>query len=149
MGLASYSRRHIAEVQLETALRLYFEGADDFSVLSLAGAADEILGRALEAGGGVSAFASLTRAGAAMLATDPDPPVPDPKLAQKIIADRANRARNVAKDFHPGIDEDPVSLDVREEATDMLDRAIANYAELYQAQSPAMQRFMDEQRRTP
>jgi len=140
VSIEPYSPRHIAETQLETALRLYFEGADYFSVVTLAGAADEILGTLLTARGGLSALASLTKATVAIQETLSQEP-----LSEKEVADRANLARNVLKHVR-GAGEKDQHLDIKEEAKDMLTRAIANYWELYQAQSSAMKRFEDGQR---
>ena len=66
MPIESHSKTDIALRQLETALRLFDEGQDYYSVVTLAGAADEILGRLLESQGGVSALVSLTKAAAAI-----------------------------------------------------------------------------------
>lgn len=45
MTLKSYTRFELAENQLEAAIGLFGSGADRFSVISLAGAADVILSR--------------------------------------------------------------------------------------------------------
>ena len=43
MTIHSYSKLEIATQQLDTALMLYFEDKNYFSVITLAGAAEEIL----------------------------------------------------------------------------------------------------------
>jgi len=48
MNIQSYAKKDIAANQIETALSLYFEGRDLFSVVTLAGAAEEILGQLLQ-----------------------------------------------------------------------------------------------------
>lgn len=48
MSAESYDSLSIAKAQLDTAIRLYFEAEDLFSVITLAGAAEEILGKHLE-----------------------------------------------------------------------------------------------------
>ncbi len=51
MTVRAYYREDLALQQLETALRLYFEGKDFAAVVTLAGAADEIFGQLLRATG--------------------------------------------------------------------------------------------------
>ena len=51
MPLQTYDKRSIALEQIETALRLYREGNDFFSVITLAGAAEEIYGKILSSRG--------------------------------------------------------------------------------------------------
>ena len=55
MDIRKYAKKEIALNQIETALRLFFEKGDLFSVITLAGAAEEILGQLLhrESGAGL------------------------------------------------------------------------------------------------
>jgi len=135
MTVESHSKRIIALTQLETALRLLGEGEDYYSVVTLAGAADEILGRLLESQGGLSALASLTKAAAAIHTKVHGTP-----YSEKVFIERANLARNALKHLHAG-GADQVSLDIEEEAADMLDRAVSNYWALTQSITPAMEAF--------
>lgn len=48
MNIEKFHKQEIAAKQLETALRLFFAGGDLFSVITLAGAAEEILGQLLK-----------------------------------------------------------------------------------------------------
>jgi len=134
----AYYREDLALAQLETALRLYFDGSDYASVITLAGAADEIFGKLLAASGRESSLASLTKAVIAIhqkLYGEPIEP--------REVADRANRARNNLK--HGDIGEPRIlKLDLLDEARDMLNRAIDNYWTLEQKLSPAMERFQRE-----
>ena len=134
MSRRPHDKQTIALTQLETALRLFVEGKDYYSVVTLAGAADEIFGKMLESRGVLSALASLTKASAAIHLTVHG--VPE---SAKTFADRANLARNALKHLSAG--GDPVPLDMREEAADMLDRAISNYWALMSQLSPAMESF--------
>lgn len=65
MAQQSYDKECIDLTQLETALRLFDEGQDFFSVVTLAGAADELLGKLVRARGGKTSLESLTSASAA------------------------------------------------------------------------------------
>jgi hypothetical protein len=124
---------------LETALRLYFENADRASVVTLAGAADEIFGKLLERAGRDSSLKSLVTSVTAIRARLFGEQLEPQEI--KHIADRANLARNSLK--HLG-DTDIVKFDLEAEARDMLNRAIDNYWSLEQALSPAMERFQRE-----
>ena len=138
MAIRADYRDDLALTQLETALRLFFEGKDFASVVTLAGAADEIFGKLLTAEGKENSLESLKKAVGAIhqrLYGEPDDP--------KHIAERANRAKNSLKYWDIG---QPmiVKLDLEQEAKDMLFRAIDNYWMLKETLSPAMERFQRE-----
>lgn len=59
VAIRAYYRRDLALAQLETALQLYFENGDRGSIITLAGAADEVFGKYLERAGRESSFKSL------------------------------------------------------------------------------------------
>jgi hypothetical protein len=142
MPVQLHEKQHIALTQLETALRLFGEGSDYHSVVTLAGAADEILGELLQSHGGVSALASLTRASAAIHLTVHGVPG-----REKEFANRANLARNALKHLESG-GTPAVQLDIYQEAVDMLDRAISNCWELTKSLTPAMESFEKQRRAT-
>jgi len=54
MNIQRYAKKEIAFNQIETALSLYFEEKDLFSVVTLAGAAEEILGQLLQGRNGAA-----------------------------------------------------------------------------------------------
>ena len=60
IGINKYLK--IAKEQLETALRLYFEQRDYYSAITLAGAAEEILGKMLNHNGEENLLNSLVAA---------------------------------------------------------------------------------------
>ena len=135
MQQRAYYRAELALSQLETALWLFAEGRDCASVITLAGAADEIFGNLLKASGRDSSFESLKRAAAEIhLKIFGEPGSP------KLIGDRANLARNSLKHWDVGNSE-LVKFDLAQEARDMLHRAIDNYWTLEQKLSPAMEAF--------
>ena len=138
MPIRADYREDLAFTQLETALRLFFEGNHFASVVTLAGAADEIFGKLLSAAGKENSLESLKKAVAAIdqrLFGEPGNPAE--------IASRANRAKNSLKHWDIG---QPliVKLDLEQEAKDMLFRAIDNYWMLKETLSPAMERFQRE-----
>jgi hypothetical protein len=140
VAIEAHDRRTMADTQLETALSLYFEGRDYYSVITLAGAADETFGQILADRGMENQLETIKKNVAAIYkwATGEDR---DPSW----VAQRANMARNALKHWSPG---QPmiVHFDVLEEARDMLDRAITNLWRLGGVPSPAAARFINEKR---
>jgi hypothetical protein len=136
--LERHDRRLMALTQLETALRLYFDGADYYSTITLSGAADEIFGQLLKARGQEPRLESIKKAVAAMFEHLQGRP-----LEPARVAERANHARNALKHWNEG---QPlvVEFDAIEEAKDMLERAISNYWALEAKLSAAMTRFQNE-----
>jgi len=139
VAIRAYYRRDLALAQLETALQLYFESGDRGSIITLAGAADEVFGKYLERAGRESSFKSLVVAVTEIRARMFGEPLEQEEV--KAIADRANSARNSLK--HIG-ETDIVKFDLETEARDMLYRAIDNYWSLEQTLTPAMERFQRE-----
>lgn len=140
MAVKAYYREDLALQHLETALSLFIGGKDYASVITLAGAADEVFGKFLAAEGKENSLESLKVAVAAIhlrLYGESMPP--------KHIADRANRAKNSLKHWDIG-DDRLVKFDLRLEAIDMLNRAIDNYWLLKEDLTPSMEAFERELR---
>ena len=138
MPISAHYRDKLALQQLETAISLFFAGEDYASVVTLAGAADEIFGKYLAADGKLNSLEEMKKAVAAIhlkLYGEETPP--------EHIARRANLAKNSLKHWDLG---DPriVTFDLRQEAIDMLSRAIDNYWLLAQDLTPAMERIERE-----
>lgn len=133
--LKTINKLEVAVAQLETALELFFSNSCRISVTTLAGAAEEILGRYLEIKGGETALAERVRIVCLLHkrrcgAT--------PKHAP--IKAMANFAKNSFK--HMDLEADfEITVDVEEEAIDMLNRAIDNYWNLTQCLTPLMERY--------
>lgn len=134
MTTQTYDCRCIALTQLETALRLYVEGEDYFSVITLAGNADEIFGKILKAKGIESSFEVTKKTVVAI-----HQHLFGEKLAESVASDRANRTKNAIKHGIGGLP--TATFDAYEEAKDMLNRAIDNYWLLEQWLTPAMEKF--------
>lgn len=113
------SKLQIATSQLNTAIALYLKGDDLVSTITLAGAAEEILGKLAAHSGAKTAFDEtldhLCGMYEAAFSEKPD---------RKAFADLRNRARNEFK--HIGLQPD-VDVDLEREAVNMLRRAIENY----------------------
>ena len=86
--MRAFYRRDLALAQLETALQLYFENGDRGSIITLAGAADEVFGKYLERAGRESSFKSLVATVTEIRARMFGEPLEPEEV--KAIADRAN-----------------------------------------------------------
>ena len=135
MTSQTYDAKRIALAQLETALTLFHQQGDLFSVVTLAGAAEEILGRLAHRRGFGASAESLAEAASAIHKLLHGEAVP-----LKEFYRIANRARNSLK--HLDINSaSTITMDVQQEAVDMLHRAIDNYWLVEQALTPAMEAF--------
>ena len=138
MAIELHKKVATAHAQVETALHLYFAGRELYSVITIAGAADELLGQLLRSRGSPSSLDSIKAAVCAihqhLYGTSIDP---------NSIADGANAARNALKHWAPGSPPED-SFDVVEEARNMLNRAIDNYWSLEGKLTPKMERFQRE-----
>lgn len=85
------TKLEVASRQLDAAIRLFLEG-DHLASLTLAGAAEEILGRLCERAGKPVAIEQII----AFHWEDTDPALPDAER-RKILIEILNRARNAAK----------------------------------------------------
>ena len=124
----NYSKRRLAEIQIFRAIKLLEEENDPVSALTLAGAAEEILGNLLRAKGQKSAYDCVVGwneemwAFAAAKAKEQGHALYVPDL--KEIKQRANRTRNELKHLCDG---KPVKAYYRWDAEEMIARAISNY----------------------
>jgi hypothetical protein len=136
-----YSKRRIAEVQIGRAIKVLVEDADAISAITLAGAAEEILGQKLRDAGKLCAMEHNIAFNRRMwnLAaekgrkTGRQISVPD----DRALRDGVNRARNELK--HKGKDIPLVAI-FDYEAEEMILRALYNYVAVYRRQPP--QRFV-------
>jgi hypothetical protein len=116
---SSLSAEDIAEHQLLSALRMWSE-EDFISTLTLAGAAEEILGKRLRKLGNEPSFEQLKKEIVASARQHGDS---DPKT-DKLVADLLNQTRNELKHY---AGDEALTFDLRADAAEMLERAIANY----------------------
>jgi hypothetical protein len=123
-----YSKRRLAEIQIYRAIKLLEDENDPVSALTLAGAAEEILGNLLRTKGEKSAYDCVVKwsqdmwAFAAAKAKEKGYSLQVPDL--KEIKHHANRTRNELKHWCEG---KPVKAYYRWNAEDMIARAISNY----------------------
>ncbi len=132
---------NIALEQLETALRLFKETEEYISVITLAGAADEILGKACREQGIKSALEEMQHSFYLLRAIRfGDSATQEKKKSDKWLADRANHVRNKAKHINP-IVEPSLVIDAKQEAKDLISRALDNWWALGNPYSASMLEF--------
>lgn len=127
----------IATCQLNTALALFLGEKDYISALTLAGAAEEILGHAVKSQGKSNALRNYLHAAQGVSEIFGD----DPFNAKREIRE-INFARNMAKHINP-VKVPAWFVNPREEAQYMLYRAISNYRTLGEPVSDQMQSFLE------
>jgi hypothetical protein len=125
MNIQRYAQKDIALQQIETALDLYFRQADLFSVITLAGAAEEILGRLLAERAGAAGFAATLGSIFKILRPGSQKKEPKEGLAGQELG---------------GF----VHMDPLQEAVFLLGRAIEDYVALVGTPSPGMLKFLSE-----
>jgi hypothetical protein len=134
MNLETFDKRQVATRQLETAIELFESGGDRFSVITLAGAAAEIFDTFIkrkEQTPGFESFIDGVVKLSPMLTGEP--------MTRADAYRIANYARNGLK--HADRNGPTVTLDVEEEAIDMIKRAISGFWQLECSLTLAMQRF--------
>lgn len=123
MTSASFTKLEIAVAQLRLAITLFLEHREFIAVVTLAGAAEEILGKLAEKAGHSPALTKHAEVARSMyVAMWKDDP------GTKVFVDLRNKARNEVKHLISGA---PFVGDIEVEATRMLDRAVENYRLLH------------------
>lgn len=132
-SLPWYTKQKVAEHQLDRAIRLLLDERDVISSLTLAGAAEDILGKIVEHQGGKSSLGSFIDECLLMgkLAHGED-------WKPGTFVEMRNYTRNALK--HHG-DGEEVSV-TEESACDMLDRAIENLARAGASPSEQVNRYI-------
>jgi hypothetical protein len=135
------SNLEIAHRQIERAIVLFLDDRDYVSSLTLAGAAEEILGKLLNKEGKEHWLDSISKGALRALGfRKRELQAPEALKAKKEIANIANRHKNAFK--HYNID-GTVTLLVDVAAAEMIDRAISNYFDLTQRETGAMGKFKE------
>lgn len=144
--LPSFKKTDIAVEYLKNAIRLYREGSSYFTCLHLAGAAEEILGKAIEHSEKTYTPEQRTRS-ALGIAIDTECEV------EKIISGRIPKrkdvrtrllyAKNSIKHF-TDLSEEAVCIDPRIEAREMLLNAIYNYSCIFIGEEDSVIEFEQE-----
>ena len=135
MPITRHRKRDIALSQLETALRLHDELAQDYAVINLAGAAERILGGILADQNVSGRFPKLKRHSRRLQRWMR-------RAARRSSGRRRalNAARRAVEDHQPG-DSPVVEFDARERAAELLHRSIVHFWALERLATPSMVAF--------
>lgn len=125
MEIQKFNKQEIALRQIETALGLFLAQGDLFSVITLAGAAEEILGQLL-----------LLRKGGEGLAGKLTSIFQILRPGSRKAAEQEASVRHESEVF--------IHMDARHEAVFLLTRAIEDYVELTGKPTPRMLKFLGE-----
>lgn len=112
----------IAERQLFGAIKMWSEG-DYISCITLAGAAEEILGRRMRRLGLEPSFDNLKETIVKLAIYLGD----NASNIDKVVADLMNQTRNELKHY---AGDEALEFDLKSDAEEMLERAISNYTSL-------------------
>lgn len=135
------SNLEIAHRQLERSIELFLDKQDYISALTLAGAAEEILGKLLNKEGKQHWLDDIKSGALRLLGFEGEAlQSPEAKKAGKEIADISNYYKNRCKHFN---DQDHITFTVDVQAAEMIDRAIFNYWELTHRETGIMGRFRE------
>ena len=120
MPTPTLSRLDLAREQLELAIELFLSGRSDVAALTLAGAAEEVLGQAVKHKGGETAMDSAFETTSHFHRL-----LHGQELKWKDFADSENEARNAAKHMRNPAEE-AITVDMRRAAQWMIVRACGN-----------------------
>jgi hypothetical protein len=136
MWTQKLTKIEIAKRQLLHANELFCAEKNIVSAITLAGAADEVLGKLVERNGAINALDQEVKDQCEMFESffghTADP---------KIFRELENYARNHLK--HIG-SEETVELDLEQRAVDLIERAVKNYQKLYPGPMPEFTKFDDK-----
>lgn len=120
--------------QLQTAIDMYIDKKDYISAITLAGAAEEVLGKLAERKGHKTAKKDLSDALLKKV----------PSVSEKELSDKhLNRVRNSLKHVNSD-DEDIIEIEPEEEAFTMICRAISNLSKLNKSEPDNLNKFLPE-----
>ena len=120
---AVLTKLEVAISQLRLSIALFMEGREYISVITLAGAAEEIMGRLVAATGSKPALGrhadGARQLHIALWGNDP---------GDKVFKDLKNKTRNELKHLSSGAS---LTIGLEQECIRMLDRAVENYRHLH------------------
>lgn len=135
MPPAQHNKIALAAEQLDVAIQLFLDERSDVSALTLAGAAEEILGNAAKLAGGENALQRAYKVSALTHYY-----LHDKELKWPDFADGENCARNAAKHLQSNRDTQ-ITVDLRRAAMEMIVRACANFDQLGLERTDRMRDF--------
>ena len=146
MTAEAHNQLVVGEHQLDTAIRLFLNDRDFYSSGTLAGAAEEILGKLLENAGHEHALDNMVSSVLRLLTAEEvdalsDKPKKDPRST---ISNELNFYRNWLKHYQK--DDFELHIDTEDAAGELIDRAVTNFFQLTGRETKQMRRFLEYQR---
>jgi hypothetical protein len=144
----NYRKDEIAAGLLETALELYFNGRDGFSVIHLAAASEEVLSGMIKGKRDPKNAAHPSEQTAreqTICCLGAIHAAHGTKRTEKQIGTYLNEVRNQTKHHDPKRDSEMISLSLGLEVESVLWRAIENYVRYFGNPSQSMMRFLKEE----
>lgn len=125
----------IAQIQINRAVLLFLDENDYISSLTLAGAAEEILGGVLRRQGKIPAIENIVAGG-----MDTQKALFGIVSPKKLLFNSLNEDRNKLKHFN---EQEPLHISPGYSSSRMISRAITNYVEAFSTPTDIMKRFLD------
>lgn len=135
MGEVTYRKIELAIEHLDEAIRQFLDKKSMACALTLAGVAEEVLGRTVELRGGESALGRMVKDHLLIHNA-----MSTAKLTEKESRFSHNLARNSMKHIN-GPDDEEITLDLEDETIDMINRAVHNVILLQLPYTSGIQRF--------
>lgn len=137
----NHSQLVTAEFQLNRAIQLFLDAEDFYSSGTLAGAAEEILGRLLQKEGKEHALDRLISSTQRMLTEGEIDAISDSKKRNPRgkIGDLLNFYRNWLKHYRE--DDSEIYIDTKEAASELIDRAVINFFQFTHRETSEMRKF--------
>ena len=135
MSPVKLTKFEVAEKQLAKAIELFCTN-EPLPAITLAGAAEEILGKLVKNGGGVNALEEEVKD-----RCDLYQPVFGRPADPKVFSELMNNPRNELKHRMSG---NPLEINLEEEAVNLIQRAIDNFQKLRPGPNAMFQKFEDE-----
>ena len=142
----THNQFEVSQHQIETAIRLFLDEDDFYCSATLAGAAEEVLGKMLSEKRKVNnSLQSLTAATLRMLSAQEVEALSDgrPLKGYAVLKEEINFYRNWLK--HYSEDDFRIEIDAKEAAEELIDRSVTNFFLLSQRESAPMRRFLEYQ----
>lgn len=125
-------KREIAKRQIDSALEMFFDNKDSLSVITLAGAGEEILGKLLKRDGRIAMIDHIISLDKRLTGNGRD---------FGVVNKEVNGIRNALKHANDPL-EDEIEIDPSH-AKAMLSRAVVNYTLYFEDATPLMLKFYE------
>jgi len=141
-------QKNAAKIQLDRAIQLFLDQKDYVSAITLAGAAEGLVGEMLEKNGAENALISIVKGFKRLLSEEEREALcGEKKTFEKSMIDDLNLVKNWLKHYFPNSESLHIDVDsdCKEIAYDLIDRASSNYVQAFGDETEQMRRFLEFQ----